>query len=181
MSMWIDGKIPEEDKEHIKECLSYLIYVGSTEDGDDEDYVDYHKRGWGHIHTVSELWNLVDEQRAKKIYKILKEEIETDNNRICIDEDEESYAYVISIPQIKTMLALMEGFQEALAPIADKYGKVYLDKIKYVQEKEPYLLIGREDAEGNVVYWLDESIWYADTVVWFFKLALKLNREIKLG
>lgn len=78
------------------------------------------------------------------------------------------------------MLELMEGFREALSPIADKYGKVYLDKIKYVQEKEPYLLIGREDAEGNVVYWLDEPIWYADTVVWFFKLALKLNREIKL-
>jgi hypothetical protein len=31
--------------------------------------------------------------------------------------------------------------------------------------------------------WIEGTlpIWYADTVVWFFKLALKLNREIFLG
>lgn len=93
MSMWIDGKIPQEDKEYIKEYLHYLICIGSTEEGDDRDYVDYYRKGWGHIHTVSELWGLVDEQRANKIYKKLKEEIEGDNKRVCIDEDEDMYAY----------------------------------------------------------------------------------------
>jgi len=179
--MWIDGKIPDEDKEYIKEYLDYLICIGSTEEGDNRDYVDYYKRGWSQIHTVIQLWNLVDEQRAKRIYKMLKEEIEDDDKQICIGEVEDGYVYVVTIPQIKRMLELMEGFQEALAPIVDKYGKVHLDKINYIREKAPSLLVGREDAEGNIVYWLDEPIWYADTVVWFFKLALKLNREIKLG
>lgn len=180
MSMWIDGKIPKEDKDYIKEYLDYLIYVSCIENGNNKDLVQYRK-GWSNIHTVIQLWNLVDGQRAKKIYKILKEEIEDDNKQVCINEEEELYAYIITVPQIKKMLDLMEGFQEILLIVADKDGKVHLDKIKYVQEKAPSLLAGRGDAEGNIVYWLDESIWYADTVVWFFKLALKLNREIKLG
>ena len=154
--MWINGKIPTEDTEYIKQYLQYLVCISSIENEDDEDYVDYYRRGWGHIHTVSDLWNLVDQERASKIYKMLKEEIELKSNKICTDEYEESEAYVISIPQIKRMLELMEGFQEALEPIADKYGKVYPDTVKYVQEKDPYILVERTDGKDNIVYWLDE-------------------------
>lgn len=112
---------------------------------------------------------------------MLKEDIEDDNKQICINTEENIYVYVVTLSQIKRMLELMKGFQEALSPIADKYGKVYLDKVKYVQETNSYILVERTDGEGNIVYWLDEPSWYADTVVWFFKLALKLNREIFLG
>lgn len=180
MSLFIEGTIPKEDEEHIKKYLKYLIDVGSVEDGDGEDYVHYSK-GTRKIYDVIDLWSLVDKERADKIDKMFREEIKSETNKLPSNEDEEVHGYIVTIPQMKKMLALMEGFQEALAPIVDKYGMVHLDKINYIREKAPSLLVGREDAEGNIVYWLDEPIWYADTVVWFFKLALKLNREIKLG
>lgn len=178
MSLFINGTIPKEDEEYIKEYLKYLIDIGSIKDGDNEDYVHY-SRGARGIYRVIDLWNLVDQKQAEKINKMFREEIKSATNKLF--EEEGECGYVISIPQIKKMLELMQGFQEALAPIADKYGKVYPDKVKYVQEKDPYILVERTDGKSNIVYWLDEPIWYANTVVWFFKLALKLNREIKLG
>lgn len=178
MSLFINAILSKEDEEYIKQYLGYLICFGSIKNGSDEDYVHY-SRGARGIYKAIDLWNLVDQERSDKINKMLREEIKSETNKLFDEEGE--CGYVISIPQTKRMLELMEGFQEALAPIADKYGKVYPDKVKYVQEKDPYILVERTGGEGNIVYWLDEPIWYADTVVWFFKLALKLNREIFLG
>jgi hypothetical protein len=175
MSLFINGTIPKEDEEYIKEYLKYLIDIGSIKDGDNEDYVHY-SRGARGIYKAIDLWNLVDQERSDKINKMLREEIKSKTNKLFDEEGE--CGYLISIPQIKRMLELIEGFREALVSIMDKYGKVYPDKVKYVQEKDPYILVERTDGEGNIVYWLDEPIWYANTVVWFFKLALKLNREI---
>lgn len=175
MSLFISGTIPKEDEEYIKAYLKYLIDIGSIKDGDNEDYVHY-SRGARGIYRAINLWNLVDQERSDKINKMFREEIRSETNKLFDEEGE--CGYIISIPQIKRMLELMEGFQEALEPIADKYGKVYPDKVKYVQEKAPHILVERTDGKGNIVYWLDEPSWYADTVVWLFKLALKLNREI---
>lgn len=178
--MIIYGKIPEEYKKEIKEDRFYHICYGDTDEGDEKDYVYCHKynRRFGGIGGVSDLWELVDSKRANKITEI-KREIE--NQKIYDEEDEGGYVELITIPQIKELLELMEGLDKALFRIIDKNGYVYPSKVKFLEEKYPLLITSRQDAEGKVTYSLDEALWAANNTIWFFKLALKLNREIAIG
>lgn len=54
MSLFINGTIPKEDKDYIKEYLDYLIYVSCIENGSSKDLVQYRK-GWSNIHTIIKL------------------------------------------------------------------------------------------------------------------------------
>src|SRR5438094_10376928 len=137
MSMWMEGTFTDEERQQFE---SAFTYVASRAKGDEFDGVNY-EDGWSDLYDVIALWNLLGSDKGQKLKKLLKEEIEVEG------AEDENGAYTITIPQIKQILDLMEGLDDALLRLADDSGYVRPDKLDYVLQKSPNLAVQRSKAD----------------------------------
>lgn len=188
-SWWIKGVLSREERKQLNcpyFCQVYASNPGEDEEGvikEEFDAVQYEKP-WRDLSIATDLWDLTGSDKGEKLWKMVREEIKIETNKIYdIDpgEDPENMLYeqyVIDQEKIQKMLSLLEGLEEAVFELTDDKFRVKPEKLEHVMHRVPRLVHSSTQEDGTVVHTLVNSLGQAEMPVWFLKHALRLGRDI---
>ncbi len=166
--MWMAGLISDEQWKTID---SPLVERRTQAKGNEEDAIYYEKSLKG-LSYAEDLLRLVGSSKVNQL-ETLTEKLYDINSYI------DGQGFPITKEEVEQILRLLQELDEALAEYVDKEEYIYPDKINYVLDKAPSLIVTFEN-NGVKKENLGSPILYYRLARNFLRIATELDRKVWL-
>ena len=127
------------------------------------------EEGWSYLYRGIQLWNLVDPERAASLQRLLKEDVER----------EDEAGHIVVTPELaQRVVDGLRGLDQALLAITDAHYRVRPEMAERVRAQAEHLVDARVE-DGQTVYTLANTLHDVRRARRYLEDAIALGRAVE--